>query len=167
MRHLATWIGAAALALALAACAPDDEVSPNPGASSTTTAPPGSTVAPATTFPVTGDDSAFCDAMLGLGRIGGDPTATPDQVLADNQVLVTLLDEAQANTPGDAPPDLDSLIDDYRAASQALVAAGGEVEAAFAALQRDAPDVVARLGSSSSHVEAYDFLVARCGITAP
>ncbi len=105
--------------------------------------------------------------MLGVGRIGADPAAAPARVLADNQRLAALLDEVQASTPEDAPPELDALIDDYRAASQAIVAAGGDVEAAFAALERDVPDVVARLGSSTSHVVAYDFLVARCGISAP
>lgn len=153
-----------AVAFALVACTADDQTNPDLGASTSDPAP---TVASEPTVPVTGDGSAFCDAMLAVGRIGGDPEATPDQVLADNQVLATLLDEAQASTPADAPSDLDALIDDYRTASQAIVAAGGDVEAAFVALQRDAPDVVARLGSSSSHVEAYDFLVARCGMVAP
>ncbi len=154
----------ATLVLAMVGCASGDEATPDAGGSTSTTAP---TVASPTTALVTGDGSPFCDAMLGVGQIGRDPVAAPDQVLADNQVLAALLDEVQVNTPEDAPPDLDALIDDYRAASEAIVAAGGDVEAAFAALQRDAPDVVARLGSSTSHVEAYDFLVARCGFSAP
>jgi hypothetical protein len=41
------------------------------------------------------------------------------------------------------------------------------VEQAFEALEQEAPEVVQRLGSSTSHEEAYNFLVERCGITAP
>jgi hypothetical protein len=46
-------------------------------------------------------------------------------VLEQQQELLAQLDEAQANTPDDAPPDLDLLIDDYRNASSAIIAAGG------------------------------------------
>lgn len=152
------WLGGVALALALAAGACSDD-----GGGSRPSAAATESTAPTPTF--TGDGSAFCDAMLGVGQIGRDAEASPDEVLADNDKLVAFLDEAQANTPTDAPPDFDALLDDYRAATQAIAAAGGDVEAAFAALERESPKVVDRLGSSTSHAEGYDFLVERCGIT--
>jgi len=152
-------IGVIALVLAAGACSGGDDAPAMSGAGTT------ASTAPTPTF--TGDGSAFCDAMLGIGQVGGDAGATPNEVLADNEALAVLLDEAQANTPEDAPPDFDALLDDYRAASLAIVEARGDADAAFAALQRDSPDVVKRLGSSTSHAAAYAFLVTRCGINAP
>ena len=114
-----------------------------------------------------GDGSAFCDAMLAVGQIERSAGATPAEVLAENEELQAHLDEAQANTPAEAPPDFDALLDDYRVASLAIAAAEGDVEAAFEALERDDPDVVTRLGSSSSHADGYQFLVDRCGVAAP
>jgi len=105
--------------------------------------------------------------MLGVGQVGGDAGATPEAVLEANDRLVAFLDEAQASTPADAPADFDALLDDYRAATEAIAEAEGDVDAAFAALERTAPEVVQRLGSSTSHQAAYDFLVDRCGITQP
>jgi hypothetical protein len=105
--------------------------------------------------------------MLGVGQIQRGADATAEEVLAENERLIDLLGEAQVNTPEDAPPDFDSLLDDYRLATQAITDAEGDVDAAFAALERDAPEVVGRLGSSTSHAEAYEFLVDRCGISAP
>src|SRR5204862_60286 len=81
----------------------------------------------------TGDGSAFCNSMLALGQVAGADGATPAEVLAANQELAANLDEAQANTPADAPPDLDALLDDYRAASQAIAKAKGDVDAALVA----------------------------------
>lgn len=146
-----------ALAVALTACTSD----PPPGSGADS--PPSTASTP--TF--VGDGSAFCDAMLGVGQIGGAEGATPAEVLAENARLVGLLDEAQANTPADAPPDFDELLDDYRAATEAIGEAGGDVDAAFAALQQTSPELVARLGSSTSHADAFAFLVERCGLTAP
>jgi hypothetical protein len=147
--------GVAVLVLALAACSDDDGSSPSTTAST----------APTPTF--VGDGSPFCDAMLNLGQVRGAQGATPQQVLAANQELVAQLDEAQANTPPDAPPDFDALLDDFRIASTAIFDAGGDVEKAFEALEAAEPDVVARLGSPSSHPEAYGFLTERCGIDRP
>jgi len=152
---VARW-GAVALLLAVAACSEDGG-----DRSSETTE---STV-PTPTF--TGDGSAFCDAMLAVGQVAGADGASPEDVLKSNAALVAHLDEAQANTPADAPADFDALLDDYRVASQAISAAAGDVAKAFAALEQEHPDVVARLGSSTSHQEAYTFLVDRCGISAP
>ncbi len=151
-----------ALALAVAGCSDDggtDDGGALPG--ETTTAP----TAPAPTF--VGDGSSFCDAMLGVGQVERAADATPEEVLAENQRLIDFLGDAQANTPEDAPADFDALIDDFRLAAQAINDARGDVDAAFAALEEDSPEVVGRLGSSTSHAEAYEFLVDRCGITAP
>ena len=146
--------GAIAL-LAVAACSGDDSSSSSATAST----------APTPTF--MGDGSPFCNAMLGVGQVAGAQGATPAQVVEANRQLVAHLDEAQANTPSDAPPDFDALIDDYRLATTAIFDARGNVEAAFEKLEAEHPDVVARLASSSSHEEAYTFLVERCGINAP
>ena len=150
--------GAAAIALVLvlvvAACSDSDS------SSDTTTS-----TAPTPTF--VGDGSPFCNAMLKVGQVAGAEGASAQQVLAANQQLVEQLDEAQANTPADAPADFDALVDDYRAATTAIFEAKGDVAKAFKALEDEHPDVVARLGSSTSHQDAYDFLVERCGINQP
>jgi hypothetical protein len=114
-----------------------------------------------------GDGSAFCNAMLTVGQAPGAEGRTKEQVLAANQNLVEQLDEAQANTPADAPSDFDALIDDYRVATTAIFDADGDVTKAFETLQQEQPEVVARLGSSTSHEEAYAFLSERCGINPP
>ncbi len=155
--RVARW-GAVVVLLAAAACSSDD---PEDGGAPTTTA---STVPTPT---ITGDGTAFCDSMLAIGRVAGATGATPAEVLAANEVLVGHLDEAQANTPADAPADFDALIDDYRLAAEAIFAAEGDVAAAFEALGEEHPEVVDRLGSSTSHADAYAFLVDRCGIDAP
>ena len=147
--------GAAALVLAMGACTDDSSSS-----SSTTTS-----TAPTPTFE--GDGSPFCDAMLAVGQISGAQGAPPAEVLETNRQLAAHLDEAQVNTPADAPPDFEALIDDYRAAIAAIFDAEGDLDEAFRALEAAHPDVVARLGSSTSHEEAYAFLVERCGINPP
>ena len=146
--------GAFALLLVVGACTDDS------GNASDTPS-----TAPTPTFK--GDGSPFCNAMLRVGQVAGAEGATPQQVLEANEQLVANLDEAQANTPPDAPPDFDALLDDYRLATTAIFDARGDVRAAFTALQQAHPDVVARLRSPSSHKAAYDFLVDRCGINAP
>ena len=149
------WGAVALLGLAMAC-------SSNSDSSSTTTT---TTEAPTPTF--MGDGSKFCNAMLSLGQVSGASGKTPQQVLAANEALVSHLDEAQANTPADAPPDFDSLIDDYRLATTAIFDAAGDVTKAFEALKREHPDAYARLGSETSHKEAYGFLADRCGINPP
>ena len=153
--------GAVLLVLAAAACSGDDDDGVTTATSTSTTA----STAPTPTF--TGDGSAFCTAMLAVGQGPGAGEKSPAEVLAATQELMAQLDEAQANTPEDAPADLDALLDDYRVATEAIFAAKGDVEAAFEALNVEHPDVVERLGSASSHEEAYSFLVERCGINAP
>lgn len=121
----------------------------------------------ATTPTFVGDGSAFCDAMLGVGQVERSVEDTPEDVLAENDLLLGHLDAAQANAPSDAPPDFDALLEDYRVASLAIAASGGDVAAAFVRLEEEDPEVFERLGSSTSHAEAYAFLVSRCGIAAP
>ena len=147
--------GAVLLLLAAVACSDDDGTAPT------------TTESTAPTPTLTGDGSAFCNAMLALGKVAGASGATPAEVLAANQKLADNLGEAQANTPSDAPPDLDALLDDYRVASEAIATAKGDVDAAFKALGVEHPEVVSRLGSSSSHEAAYTFLADRCGNKAP
>ena len=150
------WAAAAvALGLVLAGCSDDSD------SSSSTTA----STAPTPTFK--GDGSPFCNAMLKVGQVAGAEGATPKQVLAANEQLIAQLDEAQANTPPDAPADFDALIDDYRAATKAISDAKGDVEKAFKALAVQDKQLVGRLGSAASHQAAFDFLVARCGINPP
>jgi hypothetical protein len=151
-------LGLLVLVLAAGACADDDGEAGADGPATTSTAP---------TPTFVGDGSAFCDAMLAVGQVERSADATTAEVLAENDALVAHLDEAQANTPPDAPPDFDALLDDYRAATQAIATAEGDIDAAFEALERDAPEVVERLGSSTSHVAGYQYLVDRCGIAAP
>jgi hypothetical protein len=101
--------------------------------------------------------------MLGVGQVAGAEGATPEEVLASTEELAERLGEAEANTPADAPADFAALIDDYDLAIAAILAAEGDVDAAFEALGEEHPDVVERLGSSTSHEEAYAYLVERCG----
>jgi hypothetical protein len=150
-------LGLLVLVLAAGACADDGGAEADRPTTTSST--------PTPTF--VGDGSAFCDAMLAVGQVERSADATAAEVLVENEELQAHLDEAQANTPPDAPPDFDALLDDYRAATQAIAAAEGDIDAAFAALERDAPDVVERLGSSTSHAAGYQFLVDRCGIAAP
>lgn len=161
-RRLALVFLAAALlaAAALGACTDDD--APQAAGSTTTTVDPD-----ASTPTFVGDGSAFCDAMLGVGQVGRDENATAAEVLADNERLVGFLDDAEAAVPADAPSGFGALLADYRTAAAAITAAAGDVPAAFAALEAEAPEVVERLGSSESHAAAFAFLVERCGITAP
>jgi hypothetical protein len=157
---VARWGAVIVLLAALASCSSDADPDEEGGDTTTTE----STVPTPT---ITGDGSAFCEAMLAVGRVAGANGASTDEVLAANEELVRHLDEAQTNTPSDAPPDFDSLLDDYRLAAEAIFAAEGDVAAAFDALGEDHPEVVDRLASSTSHADAYAFLVDRCGIAAP
>ena len=155
-------------AAALAACGGDAEepaistVAPSDGSvdvgESTTT----SSTEPAT--PTTLDQSPFCVAIRGLDDLGtevDDPT--PEQVLSDAEAFLDLLAEAQVNAPEDAPPALEALIDDWRAITEAIGRAAGDVDAAYAALAQEQPDLYARLGDPDAHREAFEFFATRCG----
>jgi hypothetical protein len=148
---------AVALALCVAACSSDA------GDEDDDTAPILTTASTVPTPTIEGDGTSFCAAMLAVGRVQGAAGASPEEIVEANEDLVDHLDEAQANTPGDAPADFDALLDDYRLATEAIFEADGDVVEAFEALEREHPDVHRRLGSPTSHQEAYEFLVERCG----
>ena len=150
-------VGLALVLCLVAACSDDGGGDDEDGAPILTTA----STAPTPT--IEGDGTRFCEAMLAVGRVQGAAGATKQQVVEANEDLVTRLDEAQANTPGDAPADFEALLDDYRLATDAIFEARGDVAKAFEALERDHPEAYRRLGSSTSHQEAYAFLVERCG----
>lgn len=127
------------------------------------TAPILTTASTIPTPTIEGDGTRFCEAMLAVGRTPGAAGATPQEVVDANREMIDHLDEAQANTPSDAPPDFEALLDDFRLAAEAIFEADGNVVEAFEAIERDHPDVHARLASPTSHEAAYDFLVERCG----
>jgi hypothetical protein len=112
------------------------------------------------------DQSTFCTSIRGIQGLGGDAGgAVPEQVLAQNEEMLGLLDEAQASVPEGAPSDVASLIDDYRKIGEAIGAAGGDVNAAYAAIQGSDPNLAARLVDASAHLAAFQFFADRCGVT--
>jgi len=122
--------------------------------------------APSTTL----DPSPFCVTIRSLEALGAEPAAgggSPEEVLAQNASVASLLDEATASAPDDAPADVQALFDDYRVVSEAIVAASGDTEAASAALARDHSDVLQRLSGTAAHEDAFAFFVDRCGIAPP
>ncbi|MGK2949575.1 MAG: hypothetical protein ACSLFP_13445 [Acidimicrobiales bacterium] len=141
--------------------------------STTTTAPPGATEAPRTTVltvpegPRPGAGSTFCTSMLRVGQLNPGPDAAPDDVLALTEELLDLLGEAQANTPEGSPPAIDVLLDDFRAVATSLFDAGGDVDAAYAALETSNPEAFARFSTEGARDEAYAFLTVHCGTTPP
>ena len=157
MRAVGRLAVAAAICVA-AACSSDDGSGDDEGA-----APILTTASTVPTPTIEGDGTRFCDAMLAVGRVQGAAGASPAEVVEANEELVGHLDEAQANTPSDAPPDFEALLDDFRLAAEAIFEADGNVVEAFEALRREHPEVHRRLGSPTSHMVAYDFLIERCG----
>ena len=108
----------------------------------------------------------FCASIAsfqGLGA-GGATTGEPDQVLAQNEAMLDLLDEASATVPDGAPADVESLFDDYRAIAVAIGGAGGDVDAAYANIQETQPELAARLFNETAHLPAFEFFVNHCGI---
>jgi hypothetical protein len=115
------------------------------------------------------DTGPFCTnvrALEGLGEDQGD-AATPDVVLAQAEETIGVLDEITATVPTDAPPDVEVLLDDFRAIVEAIVAAGGDSDAAYASLQADQPELWARLSDPAAHDGAFAFFAARCGTPLP
>jgi len=113
------------------------------------------------------DASPFCVTIRSLEALGSEPSAaggTPQQVLAQNAAVISLLDEATASAPEDAPSDVQALFDDYRLVSDAIAAASGDTNAAYEALTRDDPELTERLGT---HNEAFAFFAERCGTAPP
>ena len=112
------------------------------------------------------DQGPFCtsiQAFQGLGA-GGATTGAPEQVLAQNEEMLDLLDEATATVPDGAPADVESLFDDYRAIAVAIGGAGGDVEAAYAAIQEHQPALAARLFNATAHLPAFEYFANHCGI---
>ena len=110
--------------------------------------------------------SPFCttiQSLQGLGA-GGATTGAPEQVLAQNEAMLDLLDEAAASVPEGAPADVESLFDDYRAIAVAIGGAGGNIDAAYAAIQEDQPELAARLFNATAHLPAFEFFARHCGI---
>jgi hypothetical protein len=116
------------------------------------------------------DGSPFCVAIRSLEALGAEPasgTGTSEEVLAENAQVTTLVEEATANAPEDAPADVQALFDDYLLLSAAIEAAGGDTEAAFTALSTQQPALMERLSQPDAHREAFTFFAGRCGIAAP
>jgi hypothetical protein len=116
------------------------------------------------------DQSPFCRTIRALEAMGKEPAAadgTPESVLAQNEEIVVLLDEATASAPEDAPADVQALLDDYQALSDAVTAAGGDTDTAFATLTTEQPELMARLTAADVHKEAFTFFADRCGTAPP
>lgn len=145
-----------------AADAGDDVIT---GDSSTTSQPPAS-------LPGTGDEAPggrgpFCDSIAAIQDLGGGEagTATPEQVLAQNEQMLDLLDEAAASVPEGAPADVESLFDDYRRIAEAIGEAGGDTDAAYTAIEAADPALAARLFNPTAHLPAFEFFARDCGIS--
>jgi hypothetical protein len=138
---------------------------PDETTTTTTTAPAGGL--PGDEGPVgTIAEGPFCASIASLQGLGagGATTAAPEQVLAQNEAMLDLLDEAAATVPDGAPADVESLFDDYRAIAVAIGGAGGDVDAAYAAIQRDDPELAGRLFNETSHLPAFEYFANHCGI---
>jgi len=135
-----------------------------PTASSTTTSDDGGL--PGDEGPVgTVNPSPFCttiQSLQGLGA-GGATNGAPEQVLAQNEAMLDLLDEAAASVPEGAPADVESLFDDYRAIAVAIGGAGGDIDAAYAAIQANQPDLAGRLFNETAHLPAFEYFANHCG----
>ncbi len=161
-------------ALVLAACGGDGDdgadaaPTTGPPATSTTTATEGGSGLPGAGEGPPGTVAAgpFCDSIAGIQGLGAGEAAggTPELVLAQNEAMLDLLDEASANVPPGAPADVESLFDDYRTIAVAIGSAGGDVEAAYTAIQRDEPELAARLFTETAHLPAFEFFANHCGI---
>jgi hypothetical protein len=134
--------------------------------SSSTPSPTGGLPGDGGSAPGPGAAGPFCSSIAGIQGLGADEAAgaTPEQVLAQNEAMLDLLDEASANVPEGAPADVESLFDDYRTIAVAIGSAGGNVEAAYAAIEQDEPDLAARLFNPTAHLPAFEFFANHCGI---
>jgi hypothetical protein len=123
--------------------------------------------APASTT-TTLDDSPFCQSVRALVALGDDAAdPTPEAVVSQSQEMQGLLDEVAAAAPGDAPPDVPALLADFRAIADAVVASGGDVDAAYAALQAGQPELWDRLAQPTAHEDGFRFFADRCGTPMP
>jgi hypothetical protein len=158
------WVGAALAGGALlgAGCGGDGHVD-GPGKSTS-----GDEARADTT--TTLDTSPFCVTIRSLEALGSEPSAAgagPSEVLTQNASVASLLDDAAASAPDDAPADVQALFDDYRLVTDAIVATSGDTSAAYEALNRDHPGLLDRLGQPDAHREAFAFFADRCGTAPP
>ena len=112
------------------------------------------------------DGGPFCTSIQAIQDLGagGADTGAPEQVLAQNEAMLDLLDQATATVPAGAPAAVESLFDDYLSVADAIRSAGGDIEAAYAGLQEHEPQVAARLFNATAHLPAFDYFARHCGI---
>lgn len=116
--------------------------------------------------PASVDGGPFCTSIRAIQDLGagGADTGAPEQVLAQNEAMLDLLDEATATVPEGAPADVESLFDDYLSVAEAIRLAGGDIDAAYAGLQEREPQVAARLFNATAHLPAFEYFANHCGI---
>lgn len=137
----------------------DDSAASDPSAVSATTS---------STAPL--DRSPFCVAIRALEAFGTETSTgsrTPADVLDANARLARLVEQVAAGVPAGAPADVQSLVADYRALTQAISVANGDTSAAFAALEASSKEVVARLGDADAHRESFAYFSSHCGTAPP
>lgn len=123
-----------------------------------------------TTVPAPLYDTPFCEAARGLDALGREPAPadrSAQEVLAQTERLAGFIEVLAATRPGDAPAAVDALVEDYRILSAAIVDAEGDIEAAFAVLDAEDPELSVRLGLPDSYHEAVVFFADRCGTSIP
>jgi hypothetical protein len=114
------------------------------------------------------DDSPFCQDVRALVALGDDPgDPTPDAVLAQSQAMRGLLDEISASSPPDAPDAVAALLSDFRTIADAVTASGGDVDAAYAALEAEQPELWARLAEPTAHDDGFRYFADHCGTPLP
>lgn len=165
VHRFAAMLGAAAMLAGAAACgsgAADNVVT----TTTTTTA-----VEPTTDVVVAGPShDLFCQAARDLDAMGRERAPADrsvKQVLAQNARLAELIEVVAANTPADAPPGVGALVKDYRFLSSAIVAASGDVDAAFNLIKSVDPDLAERLGLPDTYHEAVAYFADQCGTPQP
>ncbi len=116
------------------------------------------------------DDSPFCRSIRALEALSAEEDTsggTPEEVLAQTEEVLGLVEDATASAPADAPTEVQLLFDDYQVLSAAIVTAKGDLDAAFGTLAVDEPELMARLGQPDAHRAALAFFSERCGTAAP
>jgi len=157
------FVACLAVLLALAACSGDGA---DEGAGTTE---PGGEASEGPTTTTTLDEGPFCTNVRALVDLGEDETAepTPEAVVAQSEELLTVIGEITANVPSDSPPAVEALLDDFRVIAEAVGAAGGDVEAAYATLEAEQPELWARLAEPTAHDEGFAYFNERCGTPLP
>jgi len=136
------------------------------GATTSTSAETGLPGSGDTSPPAAADGGPFCASIKGIQDLGagGADTGDPAQVLAQNEAMLDLLDQATATVPDGAPADVERLFDDYSSVAEAIRVAGGDIDAAYAGLHEREPEVAARLFNATAHLPAFDYFANHCGI---